>query len=88
MRPHGQLNRAHYKAGGRDSPGFMGSHHHTSRSQMSIGLPTCANQAPLCRFLASITLPGTLPINTKLKTTFKGFKHQTKASHGATYIFL
>ncbi|KAL6286391.1 hypothetical protein ACE6H2_010781 [Prunus campanulata] len=88
MRLHGQKRRTHDQGGGRDSPGFMESHHHTSRSQMSIRLPTWHNQAPPCRFSASITPPGALPINTRLRTTFKGFKHQTKASHGATYIFL
>ena len=65
------------KSGGRDSPGFLGSHHHTSRSQMSIGLPTFANQTPLCVNSASITHPGTLPINTRLELHSKGSNTKT-----------
>ncbi|KAL6293741.1 hypothetical protein ACE6H2_001883 [Prunus campanulata] len=72
MRLHGQKRRTHDQGGGRDLLGFMGSHHHASRSQMSIGLPTCSDQAPPCRFSASITHPKALPINTKLKLHSKG----------------
>ncbi|KAL6288355.1 hypothetical protein ACE6H2_005865 [Prunus campanulata] len=67
MRLHGQKRKTHDQGSGRDLPRFMGSHHHASQSQMSIGLPTCSDQAPPCRFSASITHPKALPINTRLK---------------------
>ncbi|KAL6286522.1 hypothetical protein ACE6H2_010912 [Prunus campanulata] len=72
MRLHGQKRKTHDQGCGRDLPGFMGSHHHASRSQMSIGLPTCSDQAPPRRFSASITHLRTLPINTRLKLHSKG----------------
>ncbi|KAL6276672.1 hypothetical protein ACE6H2_020273 [Prunus campanulata] len=88
MSPHSQKLRTHDKGGGRDLPGFMRSHHHASQSQMSIGLPTCSDQAPPCRFSASITPPRALPINTELELHSKGSITKPKASHGANYIFL
>ncbi|KAL6272253.1 hypothetical protein ACE6H2_022945 [Prunus campanulata] len=88
MRLHGQKHRTHNQGTGRDLPGFIGSHHHASRSQMSIRLPTCSDQAPPHRFSASITHPRALPINTRLKLHSKGSNTKPKASHGANYIFL
>ncbi|KAL6289785.1 hypothetical protein ACE6H2_007295 [Prunus campanulata] len=86
MRPHGQKRRTHDQGGDQDLLGFMGSHHHASRSRMSIGLPTCSDQAPPCRFSASITHPRALPINAKLKLHSKGRRSTSLLLSHSPYI--
>ncbi|CAL2264905.1 unnamed protein product [Prunus armeniaca] len=104
MCSHGQGGRAHDQGGGQDLPRFMGVTPPCFSTQTTmLHDPKCRCDYPLApirlhhadifkpsgRSFFSLDWPSrTPPINTKLKTTFKGFKHQTKSLPRSNLYFL
>ncbi|CAL2278227.1 unnamed protein product [Prunus armeniaca] len=104
MRSHGQERRAHDQGGGQDLPRFMGVTPpcftipnadlttHLPRSDYPLApirLHHADSFKPSGRSCFSLDWPSrTPPINTKLKTMFKTFKHQTKSLPQSKLYFL
>ncbi|CAL8162918.1 unnamed protein product [Prunus armeniaca] len=73
---------------------LWGSHHHASQPQTTmLHNPKCRFDYPLAPVglhhagLISLECPSRTPINTKLRTTFKGFKHQNQKPPTEQIIF-
>ncbi|KAH0987571.1 hypothetical protein GBA52_014748 [Prunus armeniaca] len=73
---------------------LWGSHHHASQPQTTmLHDPKCRFDYPLAPVrlhhagLVSLECPSRTPINTKLRTTFNGFKHQNQKPPKEQIIF-